>query len=173
MQNPEIYRFSQTPFVPNSRLPVLIYRNVLPQPHQEETAKQFLENNQWLRGGTFGAFSRHHFHPNTHECYAVFQGSSTLLIGVGPTEDEKGGQKVFMEAGDVIILPAGVSHCTKDIHEDYKYLGVYPKGSQKWKNEWCKDGGRCSSLREEAESVPTPEWDPVHGLKGPLSELWA
>ncbi|KAL6407180.1 hypothetical protein AUP68_10007 [Ilyonectria robusta] len=120
---------------------------------------------------------------------AVFQGSSTLLIGVGPTEDEKGGQKVLMEAGDVIILPAGVSHCTQDIHEDYKYLGVYPKvrspfqaeitilisrkGSQKWKNEWCKDGGRCSSLREEAESVPTPEWDPVHGLKGPLSKLWA
>lgn len=47
---PEVYYCSQTSFVPNSRLPVLLYRNVLPRPLSEETAKQCLEQNQWLHG---------------------------------------------------------------------------------------------------------------------------
>lgn len=57
---------------------------------------------------------------------AVTRGSSTLLLGVGPSEDPKVGQKVHLAAGDVIILPAGVSHCSVDFQDDYFYLGFYP-----------------------------------------------
>ncbi|KAF7563910.1 hypothetical protein G7046_g217 [Stylonectria norvegica] len=170
---PEIYRFSKTAFVPNNRLPVLVYRDVLPQPHDENKAQEFIEANGWLKGGTWGAIPHHHFHPNTHECYAVFRGSSTLLLGVGPLEDESLGTEVVMKAGDVIILPAGVSHCSKDFEDDYRYIGVYPKGSQKWKNEFCRDQERCQPLKEEAEAVQVPEWDPIRGYKGPLYALWS
>ena len=47
---PETYYCAQTPFVPNSRLPTLVYRDVLPRPHDEETTREFLEGNQWMRG---------------------------------------------------------------------------------------------------------------------------
>lgn len=33
----------------------------------------------------------------------------------------------MLKAGDVIILPAGVSHCSRDFQDDYRYIGVYPK----------------------------------------------
>lgn len=62
---------------------------------------------------------------------AVFQGSSTLLLGVGPNEDAGKGHEVLMKAGDVIILPAGVSHCSRDFQDDYRYVGVYPKVSRR------------------------------------------
>lgn len=50
MSQPEVYYCSQTPYVPNSRLPVLIYRDVLPKPYSEQTAAQSLEKNEWLHG---------------------------------------------------------------------------------------------------------------------------
>lgn len=47
---PEVYHCGQTPFVPNSKLPILVYRDVLPKPFSEEATKQFLEKNEWPYG---------------------------------------------------------------------------------------------------------------------------
>jgi len=47
---PEIFYLETTPFVPNSRLPVLLYRHVLPQPLDISSAQTFLEANQWIKG---------------------------------------------------------------------------------------------------------------------------
>lgn len=44
---PEEYYLKPTPYVPNSDLPVLVYRNVLPSPHDEDSATDFLEANSW------------------------------------------------------------------------------------------------------------------------------
>ncbi|KAI0006377.1 hypothetical protein F4779DRAFT_596625 [Xylariaceae sp. FL0662B] len=170
---PQVHYCSKTLYVPNSKKPVLVYRQVLPEPHDEETAKELLERNKWLKGGAWGAYSKPHFHPNTHECYAVLKGSSTLLLGVGPLEDEDLGTLIHVDSGDVIILPAGVSHCSKESQEGYRYIGVYPKGSPHWRSEYCKDQEKCDVLNEEAESVAVPQWDPVRGYKGPLHQLWS
>lgn len=56
----------------------------------------------------------------------AFSGKSTMLIGCG-TSDTSGGTKIELEAGDVIVLPAGTAHCNLESTEDYKYIGVYPK----------------------------------------------
>lgn len=58
---------------------------------------------------------------------AVFRGSSTLLLGVGTLEDAANGIEVVVRAGDAIIMPAGVSHCSRDFQGDYRYIGAYPK----------------------------------------------
>lgn len=58
----------------------------------------------------------------------VFSGSSTMLIGRG-TSDVSGGQEIDLQAGDVIVLPAGTAHCNVQSTPDYKYIGVYPKVS--------------------------------------------
>ena len=36
-----------TPYVPNNKLPVIVYRDVLPKPHSEESTTAFLEANKW------------------------------------------------------------------------------------------------------------------------------
>jgi len=59
---------------------------------------------------------------------AVFQGHSTLLIGRGPLDnDEETSVLTELKPGDVIILPAGVAHCSIDNDTDYRYIGLYPE----------------------------------------------
>lgn len=103
MSNPETYVLAPTPHVPNSILPALIYRHVIPSPTAKGT-KKAIEPNHWLYGGTWKAYPTHHFHSVTHECYAVFKGRSRLLLGRGPL-DEDGGVEVDVGSGDIIVLP--------------------------------------------------------------------
>lgn len=105
-QMPEEYRFTPTSHVPNSRLPVLVYRGVLPDEPTAASTREALEKNLWMQGGVFKTYRAHHFHSVTHECYAVFKGSSRLLLGRGPLDDpSEGGVEVDLSRGDIIVLP--------------------------------------------------------------------
>ncbi|KAK5001823.1 hypothetical protein LTR28_012177, partial [Elasticomyces elasticus] len=87
----------------------------------------------------------------THECYAVFQGSSHLLLGRGPIDEPEGGIEVDVETGDIIILP----------------------GSPHWDNNFCQaDAGETAEKARNARGVPVPDHDPIFGLDGPLVEIW-
>lgn len=46
---PECYVLPPTKYVPNNPMPVLIYRNVLPHPRDEQTAQAFVEKHGWDR----------------------------------------------------------------------------------------------------------------------------
>jgi len=127
---PEAYHLSPTKHVPNSALPVLVYRSVLPRPYSETSAVEALEKNEWLHGGTFKHFPAHHFHSISHECYAIYKGSTRFLFGKGPLDADVDGIQVDLQAGDVIVDPAGVAHCNLESSADFEYIGVYPKVSQ-------------------------------------------
>jgi hypothetical protein len=43
----EHFTLPPTPYVPNNRHPVIIYRDVLPKPYSEESTTAFLEANKW------------------------------------------------------------------------------------------------------------------------------
>lgn len=75
-----------------------------------------------------------HFHPNCHECYGVFQGSSILRLGVGGGDEDYQAVQVPVKEGDVIVLPAGTSHSSVEGSSkgDYKYVGVYVKVTLLW-----------------------------------------
>lgn len=45
--SPEVHYCSATAMVPNSRLPVLIYRNALKEPCTEESIREQIEQNAW------------------------------------------------------------------------------------------------------------------------------
>lgn len=63
----------------------------------------------------------------------MFKGSSRLLLGRGPLDEEgedgKRGVEVVVAQGDVIVLPAGVAHCSVESSGDYEYVGLYPEVS--------------------------------------------
>lgn len=44
---PDQFFLQPTKHSPNSPLPILLYRNVLPQPYSEATTTKFLEANDW------------------------------------------------------------------------------------------------------------------------------
>jgi len=120
---PEVYPIKRsTSHVPNSKLPVLIYRSALPFPYTPEAVCSTIEPNDWLKGGVFKHYPTHHFHSVTHECYAAFKGHSRLLLGRGPLDPETENDLVVeLREGDAIILPAGVAHCSMQ----YIFLSVF------------------------------------------------
>lgn len=135
---PETYYITKsTPYVPNSPLPVLVYRGALTSTPTAESIKALIEPNGWLQGGIFKHYPAHHFHSLTHECYAVFKGRSRLLLGKGPLDDATGdgmtdgngdrNVEVTVGVGDAIVLPAGVAHCCLESEGEYEYVGLYPK----------------------------------------------
>ncbi|KAK2744266.1 hypothetical protein FQN57_004351 [Myotisia sp. PD_48] len=168
----ERFYLRPTIYSPNSRLPVLLYQNVLPQPHTEENAKKFLETNDWEMRGAWGHIPIPHFHPNTHECYGIFQGSSTLIIGRGKN-DSVGGIYIPVQTGDVIVLPAGTTHCCSNSKGDYRYVGVYPKQAPRWRNEYGNQPVDVVAIQGDLSRVEMPTQDPVYGHRGPLIYYWS
>ena len=74
------------------------------------------------------------------------------------------------EAGDVIIIPAGVSHKNLDQSPDFRCVGAYPKGQSpdmKYGNPTERP-----DADERIKKVPLPKTDPVFGKAGPLIRLW-
>ncbi|KAL2830437.1 hypothetical protein BJY01DRAFT_240376 [Aspergillus pseudoustus] len=171
MSSVDTYFLSPTAHAPNSLLPVIHYRDVLPHPLSEEGVTKFLTANKWEKRGTWGHIPIRHFHPNSHECYGIFQGSSKLLLGVGES-DQSGGLEVSVQAGDVIVLPAGTAHSCAVSSEDYRYIGVYPEGCPRWRNAMGSKPIDLTALRKESGEVEMPEHDPVYGAGGPLMQLW-
>ncbi|KAL4966052.1 cupin domain-containing protein [Aspergillus stella-maris] len=170
---PNTYYLPQTEHTPNNPLPVLHYKNVLPKPRTEEAVTEFLTANKWEKRGTWGAVWISHFHPNSHECYGVFQGSSTLLLGAaGEDETDDVGLRVTVHMGDVIVLPAGTGHSSVESTGDYRYIGVYPEGCPRWRNEFGKTRIDERTFSNEVAGVGYAKEDPVYGKDGPLMQLW-
>ncbi|CZT04318.1 uncharacterized protein RAG0_10818 [Rhynchosporium agropyri] len=172
---PEQYSIrTSTSHVPNSPLPVLVYRAALPANPTPESTYARIEPNKWLKGGIFKHCGAHHFHSVTHECYAVFKGHSRLLLGRGPLDPEaKDDVVVKLGMGDAIVLPAGVAHCSIESSQDYEYVGLYPEGSPRWDNNFCKaDEDETSQKVANARAVPIPDSDPIFGIGGPLIDIW-
>ncbi|KAH6683529.1 hypothetical protein F5X68DRAFT_242359 [Plectosphaerella plurivora] len=161
-----------TAHVPNNKHPVIVYRDALPKSHTEESTTAFLEANQWEKKGFWPGTWVHHFHPNTHECYGVVTGTTTMLVGRGQLDGNTGGQLVYLQPGDVIVIPAGVSHMNVTMTEDYMFVGVYPNGSPQWTSQTCDKPDIMAELAEEISRVPLPAADPVEGEAGTLIRLW-
>lgn len=58
---------------------------------------------------------------------AILAGESKLTLGRERHEGSKGGVEIDVKAGDVIVVPAGVSHRSLTATDDYRYIGVYPE----------------------------------------------
>ncbi|KAJ5211917.1 uncharacterized protein N7498_003563 [Penicillium cinerascens] len=99
-------------------------------------------------------------------------GGSRLALGRERHETATGGVEVDVKAGDVIVVPAGVSHRSLSAYGDYRYIGVYPEAAPKWRNNYCRGNEDMETLREEIAGVDIPQHDPVYGLDGPLVDIW-
>lgn len=198
------YTLRPTALVPNSPLPLLHHVGLLSEESERTSGYVYdlFQSNgwqvQWLV--RYGHTQRSHYHSASHECMAVLTGSATIRFGVADTEAdmeknthgsacEEGGLELRVNAGDLLIIPAGVAHKTYnavpardferlspgDGHQvgdgalrdayraielsGFTMLGAYPKGCQ-WD---FLEGGESDGDYEAVWNVPKPDTDPVFG----------
>ena len=92
--------------VPNSTLPVLLYRGVLAA-NAAEKANRFRERFQesgWNRLWTDTVYDYMHFHSNAQGVLGIAEGKVIIRLG------GENGSLFRLKAGDMLVLPAGVGH---------------------------------------------------------------
>jgi uncharacterized protein YjlB len=163
MPTPDTLALERSGAIPNSRLPVLVYRG-LELAADPASAEQAFAANGWLGAWRNGIFGYHHFHSTAHEVLAIVGGTATVTLG-GPD-----GPSLEVGSGDVLVLPAGTGHRKRSAGDDLLVVGAYPDGMS-----WDIRRGDPDEYDEVAANiaaVPIPGSDPVHGPDGPLRELW-
>lgn len=154
---PEELRFADDGRIPNSRLPVLVYRSVLPPGTKDPAAafESLFERHGWPPQWRDGVYPFHHYHSTAHETLGIAAGHARLMLG-----GEKG-REVDVGPGDVLVLPAGTGHRRLSADADFLVVGAYPPG-QHWDVMRGEPGERPAAL-ERIAAVPRPGKDPVSG----------
>ncbi len=165
MKKCRTYYFPDDGSIPNNqKLPLLVYSKVLSNTHNATKTKQLLSKHGWSGAWVNGIFSYHHYHSTAHEVLVVTSGSARVQFG------GKQGEVLNVEAGDVIVIPAGVGHCNLGNSADFRVVGAYPE-RQQWDLCTGKPEERPQVL-ENIRSVPLPETDPITGEEEPLLIHW-
>ena len=159
MKKPRQIFFEKAEDVPNSNLPVLIFRSVL-APRARNKADGFRERfrkSQWTGLWTDTIFDYTHFHSNAHEVLGIAEGKVTVRLG------GDSGRLFRVKAGDMLVLPAGVGHRRVGDDEGLKVIGAYPRGQSHF------DMKRKGRTRPK---VALPKTDPFYGEEGPVVAIW-
>lgn len=160
----ETYFFTDDGTTPNSSLPVIVYRNVCSAADKSQWLEDCFRANGWTNNWRDIVLRYHHFHSTTHEVLGVGKGMVELQIG------GVNGKVVTASAGDVIIIPAGVGHCSVNKDDNYEMVGGYPGGAS-WDLLTGTAEERKTALAN-IQQLKIPATDPVFGSAGTLLTLW-
>lgn len=211
------YDIKPTKLVPNSPKPLLLYRNCFIRDGKVDATlayDTFKKNGwdaQWVT--TYGHYQRSHYHPATHEVMVVLSGPGTIRWGTADLNDEPrkhtygsagndyedGSLFIEVNAGDLFIIPAGVTHKSFDptapnpdpqcltgggahsIESDdprrfvgeLKASGFTMMGAYPRGMSWgWAEGGEHVGRYESVWRVRNAELDPVLGDQGGINTFW-
>jgi uncharacterized protein YjlB len=161
----ETYRFDDDGIVPNSRLPLVVYRAALPEGGDRAAAcEAMFARHGWPDAWRNGIYAHHHYHSTAHEVLGIARGSARVRLG------GEAGQSVELGAGDVVVIPAGVAHKREAASADLLVIGAYPRGQHP---DICRAAPeRHDSAAAATAAVPLPGADPVTGTATPLLDAW-
>lgn len=162
----DTFLFEDNGLVPNSALPLIVRRGAI-QPSSPDPGRAFeatFAKNGWTNAQREGIESYHHYHANAHEVLGIASGSGTVKFG------GENGEIIALTAGDVVVVPAGISHALLIASDDLLVIGAYAGGREP--NEMRDDPKLIASARQSTQNVPLPQADPVDGADGPLMKLW-
>jgi|SRR3954447_3838909 uncharacterized protein YjlB len=140
--------------IPNHpSFPVLVYRGVPRVREGADACRALFAEHGWRGAWVDGVFDYHHFHSTSHEVLGVIGGGATLELG-GPQ-----GQAFEVEAGDVLVLPAGTGHRRASARGGFQVVGAYPAGQEDY--DLLREAD--DAARERIASLGAPPDDPVGG----------
>jgi uncharacterized protein YjlB len=163
MSEPLTFLFNDDGAIPNSKLPLLVYRGAVAA--DAEAIEGVFAANRWPPAWRDGVHPFHHFHSTAHEALGVARGEAQVLFG-GP-----GGKVLTVRAGDVVVVPAGVAHCNQGQSSDLLIVGAYPDTSGRPDLRRGRVDEHASAKQATA-AVQVPAADPVEGRDGALLRLW-
>ena len=106
-------------------------------------------------------YSQSHFHSTSHEVLCIASGSAKCCFG---HEDNPDRVEPVLSKGDVVVVPAGVSHRLLEDYGGFQMVGSYPKGCN-WDMCYGREGEE-----EKSKSISKLGWfekDPIYGSEGP------
>jgi uncharacterized protein YjlB len=163
---PEAIVFGDDGSIPNSKLPLLLYRTAFAPDTldlDEVIEKRFAANN-WTKSWRDTVFPFQHYHSTSHEVLGVYRGTATILLG------GERGEAFEVNPGDIIVIPAGVGHKRLASRNNFQVVGAYPDGRDR---DLLRGGpGERPQADRNIAAVPLPSADPVSGFNGPLFKLW-
>ena len=140
--------------IPNHpRFAVLLDRAVGDASDGASACRALFARHGWAGSWVDGVFDFHHFHSTSHEVLGVVAGSATLALG-GPQ-----GRTFDVEAGDVVVLPAGTGHRRITARDGFQVVGAYPAGQEDY--DLLREADEAA--RERIAALPAPPDDPVGG----------
>ncbi|HVL01207.1 MAG TPA: cupin domain-containing protein [Dongiaceae bacterium] len=153
----------------NPTLPVVIYRGVFDRQvaEKDKLFQQCFGQSGWKGVWKNGIYDYHHFHPSSHEVLGIAKGSVHLMLG------GENGEELMLEAGDVVVLPAGTVHKRISASENLVVIGGYPPGQEDY--EVCRTLADAKSTEDVAQRIAqtaVPKTDPLYGEAGPLPSIW-
>jgi uncharacterized protein YjlB len=164
----EIHILGDDGLIPNNaKLPLILYRHAVALENAKREPERAIEalfgENGWVGAWVDGIYDFHHYHSTAHEVLGIAAGSAKVQLG-GPN-----GLVRDLEAGDVVVIPAGVGHCLI-AGNDLVVVGAYPEG-QRWDLCRATEADRLKAL-ENIPWVPLPRFDPVFGREGLVPTRW-
>jgi len=166
MAVPEIFYFEDDGSIPNSKYPLLVYQNAFTQRGRKggDWIEDRFASNNWTNTWRWGVYPFHHYHSNTHEVLGCFSGSALLHMG------GENGRKITVNAGDILVIPAGVGHKCISHSDNFTVLGAYPDGLSPDLMRGEKD--ERPQADTNIASIPYPSADPFSGKGDGLIRLW-
>jgi uncharacterized protein YjlB len=121
---PEQFFVKDDGIFPNNSLPIIFYPKALdlPKLFPAIAVRKLFQKNNWGNNWKQGIYTYHHYHSITHEVLGVCKGETLLQLG------GEQGITLFIEEGDVLIIPAGVAHMNLGKEKDVICVGGYPNG---------------------------------------------
>lgn len=165
-QEPKQLFFEDDGKIPNNKFPLILYRNAFED--RGGRGASWLENkfasNNWTNSWRNGIYSFHHYHSTSHEVLGIYAGNALVHLG------GEQGEKVAVEAGDIIIIPAGVGHKNLE-SKGLGVVGAYPDG-RSWDLNRGLPGERPAADRN-IEALPIPQADPLLGPRNGIVKIWS
>jgi len=161
------YALTANDSVPNNPdCPLIVYAQAVPIGGADPAVafEALFDVNGWPPAWRNGVLPFHHFHSTSHEVLGIYSGEVTVCFG------GEGGPEITARAGDVIVVPAGVSHKRIASQGQLGIVGAYPQGHEPDLRE--ADSSLCASHGQRVRQVSKPQLDPVCGAQGGLIEHW-
>lgn len=162
------WTFADAGEIPNHpTLPVVVYKRPFGAAPEGDIAsfwEGLFPRHGWRPAWRYGVYPFPHYHSTAHEILGVFRGHANIRLG------HTAGVTAHVEAGDVVVLPAGTGHQNLGASDDFQVVGGYPDGQRADLLRGQPGERPAADARIRAVALPTS--DPVRGRDGPLVELW-
>lgn len=158
-----LFRFGDDGIIPNHpTFPVVLYRSPVALPDGLDPAavlEDLFKRNGWGRSWRDGIYEYAHYHSRTHEVLGVTRGRGKVRLGGAD------GQTISLQAGDVVILPAGTGHQSVGASKDFLVVGAYPPEGV---YDECTTRAQHAAALKTIPIVAKPSHDPIYGANCPL-----